>query len=141
MREAAVSRAKVNRRAVQRLCARELERVVRRSGLVAEAKRAAPVDRGPLRANIRQLPARRVGARVVVRVVADRSYAAAVHNGSRPHWPPRAPIDLWARRHGMRSGFLVARAIAQRGTPGRPFLTDPLRRLFPGARVHARIRS
>ena len=31
------------------------------------------------------------------------------------HWPPSAALETWARRHGIASGWLVARAIGLRG--------------------------
>ena len=34
---------------------------------------------------------------------------------SRRHWPPSAALETWARRHGIASGYLVARAIGLRG--------------------------
>ncbi len=48
-------------------------------------------------------------------------YGAYVERGSRPHWPPRAPLEGWARRHGV-PVYAVQRAIARRGTRARPFL-------------------
>lgn len=42
--------------------------------------------------------------------------------GTRPHWPPIAALETWARRHGTEA-FLVARAIARRGTKARKPLT------------------
>jgi hypothetical protein len=38
---------------------------------------------------------------------------AVSHKGS--HFPPSAALNLWARNHGIPSGYLVARAIARRG--------------------------
>jgi hypothetical protein len=70
-------------------------------------------------------------------------YGLYVERGSRPHWPPRAPLEGWARRHGV-PVFVVQRAIARRGTRARPFLVpadeknrDTVVRLFAaaGARV------
>jgi hypothetical protein len=50
-------------------------------------------------------------------------YALPVELGSKPHWPPRAPIQAWVHRKFGLSGkemisvaFLVARAISRRGT-------------------------
>lgn len=44
---------------------------------------------------------------------------------SRPHWPPIDAITPWAKRHGI-PPFLVARAIARRGTKLVPFLSRGL---------------
>jgi phage gpG-like protein len=53
-------------------------------------------------------------------------YAPFVEFGTRPHWPPIAALETWARRHGT-SAFVVARAIAQRGTEARNYLRDALK--------------
>jgi hypothetical protein len=50
-------------------------------------------------------------------------YGIYVHEGTRPHFPPYGegtPLAAWGKRHGI-PAFLVARAIARRGTKGRPF--------------------
>lgn len=50
-------------------------------------------------------------------------YAAAVESGSRPHWPPIKALQGWADRHDI-PVFLVARAIARKGTKPRYFWRD-----------------
>lgn len=64
----------------------------------------------------------------------DGGWTAAVHvpgivpyvieYGSAPHFPPIAPLEAWAQRHGLPRGmgFVIARNIAQRGTPAHPFM-------------------
>lgn len=54
------------------------------------------------------------------------AYALPVEFGSRPHWPPREPIEFWVKRKlrvpaGQARGiaFLIARKIARRGTAPR----------------------
>jgi hypothetical protein len=88
---------------------------------------------------------RMAGDALVGEVGPSVRYGAYVERGSRPHWPPRAPLEGWARRHGV-SVFVVQRAIARRGTRARPFLRpayeknrDAIVRLFAaaGARVTA----
>lgn len=62
---------------------------------------------------------------LVGRVFDPVSYAMPVESGSRPHFPPVGPLQLWVRRklgitdeREVRSvAFLVARAISRRGTP------------------------
>ncbi len=49
------------------------------------------------------------------------------NKSGRRHWPPGAALDLWARRHGFASGFVVAKIIGMRGGL-RPV------RMFRGAR-------
>lgn len=104
-----------------------------------EAKQAAPVDEGRLRAAIHERLVRDPTG-LAVEVTSDVEYAAAVHNGSRPHFPPVIALSGWTKRHGGGSAFVVARAISKRGTKGRPFLTGPLLRRYPGARIWATIR-
>lgn len=72
------------------------------------------------------------------RIGTKLNYARAVHGDfdtrarrTRPHWPPitgpkGAGLRAWARSKGMPVGA-VAAAIAKRGTPLVPFLTDALR--------------
>lgn len=64
-------------------------------------------------------------------------YAIFVHGDpaepgarTRPHWPPMAAIAPWAARHGI-PAFLVARAIARKGTRMVPFLTLGLTAALP----------
>jgi hypothetical protein len=45
----------------------------------------------------------------------------------RRYFPPPAALDLWASRHGIQSGLVVALGIFKRGgTPPRPFLRPAL---------------
>jgi hypothetical protein len=75
-------------------------------------------------------------ARVELVVDATARHADPVHEGSRPHWPPRAPIEVWVRKklavtetgEVKRVAFLVARKISRRGTKAVPFLADPWRK-------------
>lgn len=48
-------------------------------------------------------------------------YGPYVEFGTQPHWPPLDALEDWARKHGI-PAFLVARAIARRGTFARPYL-------------------
>ena len=70
-------------------------------------------------------------------------YGLYVERGTRPHWPPRAPLEGWARRHNV-PVFVVQRAIARKGTKARPFLLPAFRknaerivRLFAAAGARA----
>lgn len=91
----------------------------------SRAKQLCPVDQGQLRASIStQLEVERGSLQVVVG--SSLKYAIFVHEGTRPHWPPKGALAGWARRHGMASEFPVRRAIARRGTRPRPFLRDAL---------------
>lgn len=88
--------------------------------ITRDAKKNAPVDTGRLRASI--TPEVTTTGETVQGVVGSNvKYAPYVELGTRPHWPPIAALEVWARRHHT-SAFLVARAIAQRGTPAREYL-------------------
>jgi len=54
------------------------------------------------------------------KVTSPLGYVATLEEGSGPHWPGSDTLEPWARRHGFppgnRGAFLVARAIARRGT-------------------------
>jgi len=58
----------------------------------------------------------------------DAPYGEYVELGTRPHFPPVDPLEKWAHRHGLEegAGYLIARAIARRGTQARPFLYPAL---------------
>jgi len=78
------------------------------------ARTYAPVDRGILRASI--IPEVRTEGKTVIGVVgSNKIHAPFPETGTRPHWPPLAALETWAARHGT-TAFVVARAIAQRGT-------------------------
>jgi hypothetical protein len=79
-----------------------------------QVKVETPVDTGELRASITDEV--RVEGNVIVGVVGTVvGYAPHVEFGTAPHFPPPAALAGWARRHGV-NPFLVARAIAKRGT-------------------------
>ena len=98
----------------------------------AKAKQRAPVDRGRLRASISTQVEGHPGDIAHMRAVVGTSltYAPFVEFGTKPHWPPLSALQPWARRHGFPPGnkgaFLVARKIAQFGTPPRPYLLPAL---------------
>jgi hypothetical protein len=78
------------------------------------------VDTGRLRASITpQVESR--GKETIGIVGSNVRYALWVEEPTRPHWPPLAALETWARRHGT-TAYIVARAIARRGTIGKHFL-------------------
>lgn len=86
------------------------------------AKQNAPVDTGRLRASI--IPDVVTRGNVVRGIVGSNVvYAPFMEFGTKPHWPPLAALEVWARRHHT-SAFVVARAIATRGIRARRFLRD-----------------
>ena len=81
------------------------------------AKEFAPVDTGRLRASI----ATTLQPTMAI-VRAGVFYAPHVEFGTRPHMPPVAALQPWARRHGGISAWALARSIALRGTRPQPFM-------------------
>jgi hypothetical protein len=84
-----------------------------------------PVNQGLLR-NAWQTKVNPIGDGLGVLGLAfnPMGYSLPVETGSRPHFPPVAPLILWAQRkfsvtdkEARSIGFLVARAISRRGTP------------------------
>lgn len=97
-----------------------------------DAKRNAPVDRGPLRASI--TPEVVTTATVVEGIVGSNvKYAPHQELGTRPFWPPWRPIYEWALRKvkgaKQAAGALAHRArisIATRGIQAKRFLQRAL---------------
>lgn len=68
-------------------------------------------------------------------------YALAVHEGTKPHWPPVKPMRLWVSQKfpGIRGNqkainsvaFMVSRKIARVGTEANPFLKEALDEVRP----------
>lgn len=91
-----------------------------------DAKRYAPVDRGQLRASI--TPEVRTQGKTIMGVVgSNKVYAAAQELGTRPFWPPLAPLLAWARRKVGPAGawglaVAVQRTIAARGIKAKRYL-------------------
>lgn len=86
-----------------------------------ESKRRAPVDTGRLRASISTSLGivKNIGAIVQTNV----NYAAFVHEGTRPHFPPISALEKWSKRKGLNAGA-VARSIARKGTKAQPFMRE-----------------
>lgn len=114
--------------------------VLRRATLliVRDARRNSPVDTGRLKNSIISsveadgVTSRNPGFTAVVGSnVAHALYmemGTGTPAGHRPHRPPGGALDLWAQRHGMSSGFIVARSIARRGgLEPREFLQNAVR--------------
>jgi len=71
------------------------------------------------------------GSTVQMEVGPDAEHAPYVQFGTRPHWPPIAPLKAWARRKVGDAGFgyYVQKKIAREGTDPQDFLTGPGRKL------------
>lgn len=82
-------------------------------------------------------------ARLEGRIVGKARHTRPVLHGSRPHWPPRRPLQRWVRRKlGItnrrelrRVTFLVARKIARKGTRRQDFVSAPFRHMVKRAPV------
>ena len=105
--------------------------------IATEAKIRTPVFTGILRAAIgtRVTLGTEAGtlAQGEVFTGAQAPYAEYIEEGTRPHWPPRAPLELWAQRKlgDARLWFVVARAIARRGTRAYHMFRDALAQVQP----------
>lgn len=84
----------------------------------AQSRRNSPVDTGRLQNSIAKDFNR---FNLEMRVGTNVKYAIFVHEGTKPHWPPIDALRPWARSHGI-SPFVVARAIARKGTKAQPFI-------------------
>lgn len=93
-----------------------------------ESKKNTPIDTGNLRNNVENKFGNLQGY-----LMFRAKYAAAVHEGTKPHWPPKNILEVWARRHGAKNpksaAFLIGRKIARKGTSARPFLRNAVERL------------
>lgn len=101
----------------------------------ARAVELAPSNFGRLRNSITvDVKSRPFSGDVTASVGSNLKYAAPVEFGSKPHWPPLAPILLWTRRklhpparQARSIAFLIQRKIARHGTPAQPYLSRALR--------------
>lgn len=84
-----------------------------------QAKKFAPVDTGRLRASIGTSIG--ITNRLQAIVQTNVNYAAYVHEGTKPHFPPISALEGWASRHGV-SARAVAKSIARKGTKAQPFM-------------------
>jgi hypothetical protein len=70
---------------------------------------------------------------------ANSDHAVFVHDGTKPHWVPIAPLEKWARKklnvpvaEAKNVAFAVARKIAKKGTKAKPFLAVAIRAHIQG---------
>ena len=102
------------------------------------ARKEAPVATGRLSRSIGAETKAMVGKDVKGIVRADVHYAPYVEFGTRPHWPPPRPIQLWvmkklnvAQDQIRAVAFMVARAISRRGTRANRFMQRAFRQTKP----------
>lgn len=91
------------------------------------ARELVPVDTGALRRSIRDVT-RATDKSVTGIVGTTMPYGAGVEFGTKPHWPPPGALDKWARKRGL-NPYLVARAIAKKGTKPHPYMIPAFREL------------
>lgn len=88
--------------------------------VMRDARVRVQVDTGRLRSSI--TPEVRTNGREVIGVIGSNvKYAPYVETGTRPHWPPKGALAVWARRHGMSEGA-IRYIIGTRGTRPHPYL-------------------
>lgn len=99
--------------------------------VATEARQRTPVGvSGLLRASIGTRVTLGTDASTLVRgeifTGAQAPYAVYVEMGTKPHWPPIAPLNLWAARvlGDARLAYAVAWAISRRGTRPRWMFRD-----------------
>lgn len=92
----------------------------------AEAKRQAPVFQGHLRRSITTGAVQVSGNTASIEVGPGVSYGRFVEYGRGPgKAPPLSAIAPWAARKGI-PAFVLAKAIARRGTRARPYMRPGL---------------
>lgn len=94
--------------------------------LLGEARKRTPVDRGFLR----NAAMNTIFSNLKGTLENTAPYAWYVHgDGTKdrttPHFPPLSAVAPWAARHGI-PAFLVAKSIARKGTPFRPFFAEAI---------------
>ena len=98
-----------------------------------KARRLVPVDTGDLRESIENI-VRTTDKDITGIVGASQPYAAHVEFGTRPHWIPlkdeekSAAFRKWCKKRGL-NPYLVARAIAKKGTKPHPYLIPAFEQL------------
>lgn len=90
--------------------------------LEAESKDRAPTDVGRLKGSISTSLGVGVGGLGAI-VKTGTNYAAAVHEGSKPHWTSIRNLEDWSRRKGI-NPYIVQLAIAKHGTKPQPFMKE-----------------
>ncbi len=104
-----------------------IRKALLRTGVFAagQTRDRTPVDTGRLRGSITS-DVDNAPIPKFATIGSNLTYARPIEEGTSPHFPPLAALQPWAARHGFPTGnagaFLVARAIAQRGTKGHRML-------------------
>lgn len=116
------------------LVAKELEAAIEWG--VMKAQQAivprAPINNGQLRQGWQtQIFGSPAGDQIMGTLYNPMAHALPMETGTRPFWPPLAPLEQWAKRKFSVDGaqarsiaFLVARKISREGIKGRHFFAD-----------------
>jgi phage gpG-like protein len=128
-----------NIRGAERWIFDQIESVLKRIGMEIERDIVDYIERyqiqvqGDLKKSITSEVKKEL-ARVVLQVGSNIEYGVYVHEGTKPHWPPEAPIKRWVIKKFGYSGDEVKKvtgavrfAISQKGTKGKPFIGFVLR--------------
>ena len=121
-----------------------VHQTLERLGLEIERDVVAYLDRegvsvdGDLRKSVTHQVSRTLG-QIDLEAGAYAKHARFVHDGTRPHWAPKAPIERWVRkklgvtkRADVASAtWFVRKKIARDGTDGTPFLDDVVAEYLP----------
>lgn len=99
------------------------------------ARRKAPIDRGQLRNEI----ATEVDTAFMprwARVGTNVQHSVYQEIGTKPFWPPKAPLEAWGARKGLSKGqvYLIRRKIARVGIKPKLFLTNGTTDSLPAIR-------
>src|SRR5262245_56804731 len=115
-----------NRDRVRRLKAAQLEIAMQGAAIIA---RNAPKAFHELERSVSAEPTA-TGARIRI----DAPYTQFVEAGTRPHWPPLAPLIRWAQLKGAAQPIALARAIqkkiAEHGSEPTHFIRNSLPVIF-----------
>lgn len=117
------------------LIAKPARNFLSRSGETVQgnSRAKAPVDRNRLRGSIKQevdtahVPLWvRIGPNVGI-------YDIAQEEGTKPFWPPKAPLEAWGARKGLTPSqvFMVRRRISQVGIKPKHYMRDGLEESLP----------
>lgn len=107
--------------------------------LQTEVRQRMPVDTGLSRGSVMTDLRGRALSELYGVVASPLEHIGTLEHGRRPGaaMPPVAPIEAWARRHGLGGlGFVIARAIGRRGLPAHHMFRDAAQK---GAAVVGRI--
>lgn len=99
-----------------------------------EAKDNVSVDRGNLQVSIKsEFDRNKTTGASRVDIFPKEFYGVFLEFGTRPHFPPSAPLIDWAVRHGMppSAGYAIQQKIGKEGTKPAPYLIPAYNKVAP----------